>query len=272
MAYETIEYERRGPVGIITLNRPHVSNAINGQMLDDLNAVLDHLEGDDDVRVVVLQGAGRGFCSGFDLKDEAEAGRVNVVELAPVLQHDFDSIMRFWNFPKPTISALHGYAIAGGCNLALACDLTIADETLRLGEPELRFGAAVVVMLLPWITGPKQAKELYLTGDDRVSAARCLEMGLVNKVVPKGEHLDAAIQMARKIAVIDTFSVAVTKKSVNRSYDIKGMRAALADAHDLGVHIEAAVLPEREEFMAIARKDGLKAALAWRDARFEDTD
>ena len=272
MTFETIEYERRGPVGIITLNRPEVSNAINEQMLDDLDAALDHVEGDDDVRVVVLQGAGRGFCSGFDLKDEAEAGSVNVVELATVLQHDFDSIMRFWNFPKPTISALHGYAIAGGCNLALACDLSVADETLRLGEPELRFGAAVVVMLLPWITGPKQAKELYLTGDDRISASRCLEMGLINKVVPEGKHLAVAIEMARKIAVIDTFSVAVTKKSINRSYDIMGMREALGDAHDMGVLIEAAVLPEREEFMDIARKDGLKAAIAWRDARFADSD
>ncbi len=273
MAFETIEYERRGPIGVITLNRPQVLNAMNEQLLDDLDAVLDQIEKDADVRVVVLHGAGRSFCSGFDLKDEAEhEGSVNVVDLAPVLQRDFDSIMRLWNFPKPTISAVHGYAIAGGCELALACDLTVADETFRLGEPDLRFGAGVVVMLLPWLTGPKQAKELYFTGDDRVSADRCLQMGLINKVVGEGEHLDAAMEMARKIAVIDPFSMTTTKKAINRTYDIMGMREALGDSHDMGVLIEAAVVPEREEFMAIARKDGLKAAIAWRDARFGDSE
>jgi enoyl-CoA hydratase len=272
MTFETLEYERRGAIGVVMLNRPQVLNAINGQLLDDLDEVLDQIEKDDDIRVVVLHGAGRSFCAGFDLKDEAKAESANVVDLAPALQRDFDAIMRLWNFPKPTISAVHGYAIAGGCELALACDLTVADETFKLGEPDLRFGAGVVVMLLPWLTGPKQAKELYFTGDDRVPADRCLQMGLINKVVPEGEHLDAAMAMARKIAVIDPFSMTTTKKSINRTYDIMGMREALGDSHDMGVLIEAAVVPEREEFMAIARKDGLKAAIAWRDARFADSD
>ena len=272
MAFETIDYDRRGPIGVITLNRPQVLNAMNKQLLDDLDAALDQIEKDDDVRVVVLHGAGRSFCSGFDLKDEAESESANVVDLAPALQRDFDTIMRLWNFPKPTISAVHGYAIAGGCELALACDMTVADETFKLGEPDLRFGAGVVVMLLPWLTGPKQAKELYFTGDDRVPAQRCLEMGLINKVVPEGEHLEAALQMARKIVVIDPFSMTTTKKAINRTYDIMGMREALGDSHDMGVLIEAAVVPERQEFMAIARKDGLKAAIAWRDARFADFD
>ncbi len=95
-------------------------------------------------------------------------------------------------------------------------------------------------------------------------------MGLINRVVPEGQHLDAALGMARKIAVIDTFSVSLTKKAINRTYEIMGMREALGSALDVGSLIEAAVVPEREEFMAIARRDGLKAAIAWRDARFSD--
>ncbi|MCP3936682.1 MAG: enoyl-CoA hydratase/isomerase family protein, partial [Actinomycetia bacterium] len=154
--YETIEYETRGPIGLITLNRPDRLNAINAQMLADLGAVLDAIEVDDGVRVVVLQGAGRSFCSGFDLKDEAEAVDAGVVDLMPSMQHDLASIMRLWHFPKPTIAAAHGYAIAGGCELALACDLTVASEGFKLGEPDLRFGAGIVVLLLPWLTGPKQ--------------------------------------------------------------------------------------------------------------------
>lgn len=268
--FETIKYERRGAIGLITLNRPDRLNAINEQMLDDLDQVLDDIEPDDDVRVVVLQGAGRSFCSGFDLKDEAELENQGVVDFLPAMQRDLDSIMRLWRFPKPTIAAVHGYAIAGGCELALACDLTVASEDFKLGEPDLRFGAGIVVLLLPWLTGPKQAKEMYFIGDDRITAQRCLEMGLINRVVPEGEHLDAAMEMARKIAVIDPFSVALTKKAINRTYDIMGMREALGAALDVGSLIEAAVVPEREEFMSIARSDGLKAAIAWRDARFSD--
>ncbi|MCP3937859.1 MAG: enoyl-CoA hydratase/isomerase family protein, partial [Actinomycetia bacterium] len=119
--YETIEHETRGPVGLITLNRPDRLNAINEQMLADLGDVLDAIEVDAAVRVVVLQGAGRAFCSGFDLKDEAEATDEGLVKLMPSMQHDLATIMRLWHFPKPTIAAAHGYAIAGGCELALAC-------------------------------------------------------------------------------------------------------------------------------------------------------
>jgi len=269
-SFETIEYERRGAIGLITLNRPERLNAINEQMLDDLDQILDDIESDDDVRVVVLQGAGRSFCSGFDLKDEAEVESQNVVDFLPSMQRDLNTIMRLWRFPKPTIAAVHGYAIAGGCELALACDLTIASEDFKLGEPDLRFGAGIVVLLLPWLTGPKQAKEMYFVGDDRITAQRCLEMGLINRVVPDGEVLDAAMKMARKIAVIDTFSIALTKQAINRTYDIMGMREALGAALDVGCLIEAAVVPEREEFMSIARSDGLKAAIAWRDGRFSD--
>ena len=268
--YETIEYETRGPIGLITLNRPDRLNAINHQMVEELNAVLDAIEADDDVRVVVLHGAGRAFCAGFDLKDEAEIQDQNVTELVPAMQHDLDSIMRLWHFPKPTIAAAHGYAIAGGCELALACDLTVASEGFKLGEPDLRFGAGIVVLLLPWLTGPKQAKEMYLVGDDRIPAQRCLEMGLINRVVPEGDHLEVALEMAHKIAVIDTFSVSMTKKAINRTYEIMGMDEALDSALEAGCLIEAAVVPEREEFMEIARRDGLKAAIAWRDARFSD--
>ena len=102
-------------------------------MIADLNAVLDAIEGDDSVRVVVLQGAGRSFCAGFDLNDEAEIEQQDLLKLIPAMQHDMDSIMRLWRFPKPTIAAAHGYAIAGGCELALACDLTVVSEGLQDG-------------------------------------------------------------------------------------------------------------------------------------------
>ena len=268
MDYETITFERRGAVGLVTLNRPERLNAINGRMIDELNALLDAVERDEAVRALVVTGAGRAFCSGFDLKEGADTPKEGVADWRPVLQRDFDIIMRFWHLSRPTIAAVKGYCLAGGCELAMACDITIAAEGTRFGEPELRFGSGIVALLLPWLSGPKKAKELLLTGNDKVTAEEALAIGMINRVVPEGQELDAALAMARDIAVMDRSAVALTKQAINRTYDIMGMREALAAALDIDVQIESMETPESRTFDEIARRDGLKAALAWRDSRF----
>ena len=266
--YETIAFERRGPVGLLTLNRPDRLNAINRQMVDELNRCLDAVERDTDTRALVIAGAGRAFCSGFDLKDGAQTVKEGVADWRAVLQRDFDVIMRFWHSPLPTIAAIHGYALAGGCELALACDITIAAEGTRLGEPELKFGSGIIALLMPWLAGPKKAKEYLLSGNDRISAEEALAIGLVNRVLPAGQELDAALALARDIAVNDRSKVAMTKQAINRTYDIMGLREALAMGLDIDVQIESTETPEGRMFTEISRKDGLKAALAWRDSRF----
>ncbi|WP_119459942.1 enoyl-CoA hydratase-related protein [Rhodospirillaceae bacterium SYSU D60014] len=268
MTYETITYELRGAIGLLTLNRPERLNAISQQMIDELNDLLDAVEKDEAVRVLVVAGAGRAFCSGFDLKDGADTPKQGVADWRPVLQRDFDIIMRFWHLSRPTIAAVQGYCLAGGCELAMACDITIAAEGTRFGEPELRFGSGIVALLLPWLSGPKKAKELLLTGNDKVTAEEALEMGMINRVVPAGQELDASLAMARDIAVMDRAAVAMTKQAINRTYDAMGMREALNMALDVDVQIESMETPEGKMFAEISRRDGLKAAIAWRDARF----
>lgn len=268
MDYETIRFETRGAVGLLTLNRPERLNAINRRMIDEINAVLDAVEAEEAVRALVVAGAGRAFSAGFDLKEGAATEKHGVADWRPVLQRDFDVIMRFWHLSRPTIAAVHGYCLAGGCELAMACDITIAAAGTRFGEPELRFGSGIVALLLPWLCGPKKAKELLLTGTDRVTAEEALAMGMVNRVVPEGEQLEAALAMARDIAVMDRAALAMTKQAINRTYDAMGMREALATALDIDVQIESMETPEGRTFDEIARKDGLKAALAWRDSRF----
>ena len=154
--------------------------------------------------------------------------------------------------------------------MALACDLTVASSACRLGEPEPKFGSGSVALLLPWITGPKQAKELLLTGDDRVTAERALQLGLVNRVVSEGEHVDAAMMVARGIAALDQTSVTLTKLAIIRSCDIMGLRAALRQALELDVIIESTETDESREFNQVLEAQGLKAALAWREARIAD--
>src|SRR5260370_25565693 len=126
MAYETILYERRGAAALITLNRPEGLNAINAAMLRELNSAMDAAEADEDVRAIVLSGAGKGFCSGFDLKEQAAARPSGLAQWRPLLQRDFDAIMRFWHSPKPTLAAARGPSLAGRCELALACGIRIA--------------------------------------------------------------------------------------------------------------------------------------------------
>jgi enoyl-CoA hydratase len=151
--------------------------------------------------------------------------------------------------------------------LAVACDLTIAAEDCRFGEPEVKFGSGVVALLLPWLAGPKAAKQLLLTGDDRVSAAEAQAMGLVNRVVPPATLLDEAFAIAQRTAANDAQAVRLTKKAINRSLDIGGMRQALLAALEIDVTIETNETAESREFNEILRRDGVKAALAWRAGR-----
>ncbi|MGE0094956.1 MAG: enoyl-CoA hydratase/isomerase family protein [Alphaproteobacteria bacterium] len=269
MSYETITYELEKGVVLLTLNRPKSLNALNGTMVHELMDAQQRFAKDDDARVMVVTGAGRAFSAGFDLKEsDASDKRKGVLENKALLQLDFEMIMGFWHSPKPTIAAVHGYCLAGACEIALACDITIAGEDSFFGEPELRFGAGIVAMLMPWMTGPKQAKELLFTGNDRVPAKRALDIGIINKVVPAGEHVNEAKKMAREIAVMDKEAVVMTKEAIHRAYDAMGMRQALQHAVDIDVQITSLDTPDRMKFREVSKKDGLKAALAWRESRF----
>ncbi len=201
------------------------------------------------------------------MKESAARGISGEDEWRDVLTKDFDFIMQFWNAPKPTIAAAHGYCIGGAMELLMACDLAVASESTLFGEPEVRFGSGIVAMLAPYVIGPKQAKELLLTGNDRVSAQRCYEMGILNRVVADGDEMKAAMGLATQITSAAPRSVQMTKAAIHRSYELAQMRTALLEALETDILIEADVSPERLEFNRIRKEKGLKAALAWRDAR-----
>jgi enoyl-CoA hydratase len=268
MSFQTVLFDCVSAVATLTLNRPERLNAMNRQMLREINQVCDRVESDASARVLVVTGAGAAFSSGFDLKEQMEQRPTGAEQWRTILDDDFNATMRFWSLSKPTIAAVQGHCLAGACELAMACDITIAAENAVFGEPELKFGAGIVTMILPWLTGPKQAKEIIFNGIDSVSAAEALRLGLINRVVPNGEHMNAALAMARHITRIDPVLMRETKKAINRTYEQQGMREALQTALDIDLHIESHGTPDKRQFMDIARKDGLRAAIAWRDARF----
>jgi len=264
--FEYVECRVDGPLGYIKLNRPAVLNAINRQVTNEAAEALNQLECDDRVRAIIVHGEGRAFSAGFDLS--AEGAPNSLREWDVYVQKDYDFIMGFWSSPKPTIAAVHGFCLAGAFELALACDITIAAENTRFGEPEVRFGSGIVCMMLPWLANGKHTRELLLTGFDKVTAERAYEIGIVNRVVPDGEHLTTADAIARDIAAASRTAVTMTKRAINRNLEAQGLHGGLQAARDICVSINGMGDPEFEPFERIRKEQGLKAAIAWRDARY----
>jgi enoyl-CoA hydratase len=267
MPFTTIELSRQGPIALLGLNRPDKLNAINPVMIDEINAALDQAESDGAVQAIVIHGNGRAFCAGFDLQAGAAANRKTEDDWRAAIDADLELIMRFWHSPKPTVAALHGYVLAGGFEIALACDMSVCETGTLFGEPELRFGSSIVALLLPWYVNPKRAKKLLLSGQDRMTADEAQRHGIVNDVVADGEALNAGLALAREVALMDPDSVRMTKQAINRSYEIMGLDKALRMGAETSVRIETLETDLRRQFNRILRKDGMKAALAWREAR-----
>lgn len=272
MAEPLIVTQVEDGVATLTFNRPNALNAFNNELMHETIAAMDAFAADDDVKAIIVQGTGRAFSAGFDLKASAERNLDSVDKVRAQMALQFDFIVKFWDCPKPTIAVVHGYCLAGAFELALACDMTVAAEGTLFGEPEVRFGTGIVAMLLPWITGPKQAKELLLTGEDRLSAEDALRMGIINCIAPPDEALSKAKDLARKIVRSAAVSVQLTKQAINRSYEIMGLRQALLTSLDIDVEINATPSWEKQEFARIRKEQGVKQAIAWRDARFASDD
>jgi enoyl-CoA hydratase len=266
--------ESLGPVRRLTLNRPEVLNALSTGLVQRLSEALARAADDEAARVLVIRGAGRAFCAGYDLKEEAEQqaahGPMDGAAWREALAGDVGRMLELFDHPKPVIAQVHGYCLAGGCDLMMMCDLAVASEDALFGEPEIRFGSGVVTMVMPWLIGARRAKELLLTGEDRVPADEALRLGLVNRVVPPDRLDQETLALARRIAVLDPVALSLTKRAINRSWEAAGFREALQANVDLDAVIEAAEVPERKEFNRIRAERGLKAAIEWRDARFRD--
>ena len=216
---DDVLYEAADGVARITLNRPIVLNAINKNVTRLLDLALDQAESDDDVRALILTGAGRAFSAGGDLWSSLYPDN----DPAP---DSLDVQMRIWSFAKPMIAAVRGHAGGQGCELAGVCDFTIAAESARLGEIQIRHGFGIPVLITPFLTGQKQAKEVLLLGEV-IHAEDALRMGLVNRVVPDDELDAAADEMARKLAALPPSVVRLNKRLVNLVYEQMGLIEAV---------------------------------------------
>jgi len=257
--YETLIFERRGEVAIITLNRPHAANTLSRQLMEELVVATDELRSDEGVRAVVITGAGeRHFCGGADLRDAGDAVRGGKVTMPP--RFAMDEIERL---PQPVIAAINGAAMGGGCEIALSCDFRLIADDAKIGLTEITFGALPGgggTQRLPRLIGVGKAKELIMLGK-RLTAEEALRVGLVNEVVPKPDLLQRAEDLAAELADLAPYAMRGAKRCIN-----EGMSMTL----EQGIRLEHQVIrtmgspEERQEAIerAMAKSDTYKNIFA----------
>ena len=235
MTFENLLLERDGAVALLTVNRPKVLNALNSATLDELRRAVLELKSDESIRVVILTGAGeKAFVAGADINELAMQTPANGRELALVGQQVFDSIE---NLGKPVIAAINGFALGGGCELAMACTLRIAADSARLGQPEVNLGLLpgyAGTQRLPRLVGKGAALELLLTGRT-IKADEALRIGLVNRVVPAADLLAEARTLAGELAGKPPLSMKYIIEAVNRGLEVSFDKAEVLEATLFGL-------------------------------------
>jgi enoyl-CoA hydratase len=273
LTFENIIYEKEERIARITLNRPEKLNALSQGMLSELTAALREAEKDEQIRVVIIKGAGRSFCTGYDMGEEPfleEEGSevLRLQKLRGWIQHTVSRWFEIlWNYPKPIIAQVHGYCMAGGAELAVMSDLTVVAEDAQIGYPPVRVHGPGAVILFPYLAGLKKAKELILTGDS-VSGKEAVELGFANRAVPSDQLEAVTTKLAQRVANVAVEVSSLNKAAMNKAYELMGVRAAMewaADLNTMGWFTDAGI-----EWNQLVKKRGLRGALEERDRPFRE--
>jgi enoyl-CoA hydratase len=258
MPFENLLVDRDGPVALVTVNRPRVLNALNSQTLDELRRVVLDLKQDDGVRAIVITGAGeKAFVAGADINELAVLSPAAGREHALAGQHVFDLIE---NLGKPVIAAINGFALGGGCELAMACTLRLAADTAKLGQPEINLGLIpgyAGTQRLARLVGTGRALEIILTGTP-VAAAEAERIGLVNRVVPAAELLNEARKLAAQLAAQAPIAVRYIIAAINKGVEMGFAESSVFEATLFGLVASTADM-----------REGTRAFLEKRKAQFK---
>jgi enoyl-CoA hydratase len=233
MEFKNIIVEIKDNVGLIKMNRPDAMNALNSQTLGDLKEAVSQLKDDDSVRVIVITGEGKAFVAGADIAEMKDMTGEQAEEFSRTGQKVFDRIAKI---KKPVIAAVNGFALGGGCELAMACDIRIASEKAKLGQPEVNLGVIpgfAGTQRLSRLVGAAKAKELIFTAD-MVDAQTALSIGLVNQVVPVEQLMDTCMEMAKKIASKGPKAVKLAKKVINEGVEEKLEKGSEYETQEFG--------------------------------------
>jgi enoyl-CoA hydratase len=255
MAFETILLDIQGRVGLVTLNRPQALNALNAQLINELNQALDQLEADRDIGCIVLTGSAKAFAAGADIKEMAELRYPQIYLDDLFVESDKVAARR-----KPIIAAVSGFALGGGCELALMCDFILAADNAKFGQPEIKLGVLPGMggtQRLTRAVGKAKAMELCLTGR-LMDAQEAERAGLVARIVPQAELLEEALNVAAQIAAKSLPMAMMVKETVNRAFEV-----SLSE----GVRFERRVF--HAAFATEDQKEGMAAFIAKREPQFK---
>jgi enoyl-CoA hydratase len=255
----------------LTLNRPEKRNAMNNVLRSEIFAALEAHDRDPEVKLTILRGAGPAFCSGYDLSANNAEGQPyhTAGGIGQWSRHVVDGWFRLWDLGKPVIAQVHGYCLAGGTELATACDLVYVADTAQIGYPPVRLMSPPDMQFHPWLMGMRQAMESMLTGDS-LSGTEAAARGWANRAFP-AEQLEAEVMaIARRVALLPSDLLAINKRTVHRAMEIMGTRAAIRS----GTEMQALAFQTESSkaYMTRFRRDGqsVSSLLSERDSAFND--
>ena len=260
--------EPRERVRRITLNRPEKRNPLSNELRTELFDALTQADQDDAVRVIIIRGAGSCFSAGYDLASNTaqEQPFYTAGGLANWPRHVVDGFFRMWDMAKPIIAQVHGYCLAGGTELATACDLVYVAEDARIGYPVVRSISPPDNQFYPWIVGLRRAMELMLTGD-YMSGAEAAESGFANRAFPADQLEEEVLQIAERVAKVPTDVQQINKRAVHRQMDAMGIRAGIRAGTEMQ---QLAMFTESSRAHLKEISENLNAALSKRDEGFGD--
>jgi enoyl-CoA hydratase len=279
MIYQTIRYDVDGAIAFLTLNRPDELNTIVPPMPDEIEAAVNGAVADPNVKVIVVRGAGRSFCAGFDFgggfhqwdpglttNGEWDPGKDFMFSTAPALAPT-QKFMSFWRSPKPVIAQVHGWCVGGGSDYALCADLVIASEDARIGTPYSRMWGAYLSGMWIYRLGLTKAKEYALTGKP-LSGRQAADIGLINQAVPFADLEDTVWRITEQLVKIPLSQLSAMKLVVNQAYEHMGLHATQV----LGPILDGLMrnTPDAKRFIDLAATSGVRAAITERDAPFRD--
>lgn len=267
---EYLQLEIKNKIAHLRINRPRQMNAINLDVMNQMKETFRALDNNDEVSVIILSGVGDNFGAGYDLNfawDETY-GR-NIFGQRRMLQDCVNFEFAPWDCSKPVIAMVRGFCLAGSCELAMMCCVTVASETAKFGEPEIRFSTSPPAVIMPWIVGLKKARELLYTGD-MIDANDAVSFGMINKVVPDGKLEEETMRLARRMAAISLEGLRTTKASINRGAEIAGLRQAIEYGIEQGAMLDSTDTEVLVKFSEIRKSEGLGAAIRWRESQFAD--
>jgi enoyl-CoA hydratase len=279
MEFETLLYETEGPVATLTLNRPERLNTIVPGMPDEIERAVVQANRDPAIRVLVLRGAGRGFCAGFDFSGGlAHWGGVlntegrwdpgkDMIAVTSSFTGPVPKFMSLWRSPKPVIAQVHGWCVGGGSDLALCADLVIASEDAQIGTPYSRVWGCYLTGIWIYRLGLTKTKELALTGAP-LSGKEAAEIGLINRAVPFDRLEETVMEQARQLAQLPPSQLAAMKLIVNQAYENMGLHSTQLLGPILDGYMRN--IPDAHRFIDLAANEGVGEAIRRRDGPFGD--